>query len=135
VIHKPALLEVAELFEASGERWSRIAKAALPDSWSSLKRIRELMIGSNRIFEEQEINALEKIKRIGMELNDIMGFASQELSSKKKEVMELLKGLQDGIQKCSEKEQGAFGALEKVMQEKGVSGLSQTSKLRGSLNK
>jgi len=135
VIHKPALLEVAELFEASGERWSRIAKAALPDSWSSLKRIRELMIDSNRIFEEQEINALEKMKRIGVELNDIMGLASQELSSKKKEVMELLKGLQDGIQKCSEKEQGAFEALEKVIHGKEVSGLSQTSELRDSLNK
>ncbi|MGD0915833.1 MAG: BtrH N-terminal domain-containing protein [Thermodesulfobacteriota bacterium] len=120
VIKKPALLEVAELFEASGELWSRIAKAALPDSWSSLKRIRELMIDSNRIFEEQEINALEKMKRIGMELNEIMGLASQELSSKNREVMGLLKDLQDGIQKCSEKEQEAFKTLEKVMHEREV---------------
>jgi hypothetical protein len=132
VIHKPALLEVAELFEASGELWSRIAKAALPDSWSSLKRIRELMIDSNRIFEEQEINALEKMKRIGMELNDIIGLASQELSSKKKEVIELLKDLCDGIQKCSEKEQEAFKALEKVMHERKVNWTTQASKVKGS---
>jgi hypothetical protein len=115
VIKKPDLLEAAELFEASGELWSRIAKAALPDSWNSLKRIRELMIESNRIFEEQEQGALEKMKRIGMELNDTMGLASQELSSKKREVMELFKDMQEGIQKCSEKEEEAFKALEKAM--------------------
>jgi hypothetical protein len=120
MIHKPALLEVAEMFEASGERWSRIATAALPDSWSSLKRIRELMIENNRIFEEQEINALEKMKRIGMELNETMGLASQELLSKNREVMGLLKDLQDSIQKCSEKEEEAFKALEKAMHEKKV---------------
>jgi hypothetical protein len=114
-IKKPDLLEAAELFEASGELWSRIAKAALPDSWNSLKRIRELMIESNRIFEEQEQGALEKMKRIGMELNDTMGLASQELSSKKREVMELFKDMQEGIQKCSEKEEEAFKALEKAM--------------------
>jgi len=115
VIKKPALLEAAELFEASGELWSRIAKAALPDSWNSLKRIRELMIDSNRIFEEQEINALEKMKRMGIELNEIMGLASQELSRKNREVIGLLKDLQDGIQKCSEKEQEAFKALQHII--------------------
>jgi hypothetical protein len=121
-IKRPALLEVAELFEASGELWSRIARAALPDSWSPLKRIRELMVESNRIFEEQEMNALEKMKIIGMELNEIMSLASQELSSKKREVMGLLKDLQDGIQKCSEKEQEAFKVLEKVMKERKING-------------
>jgi hypothetical protein len=120
MINKPALLEVAELFEASGELWSRIAKAALPDSWSSLKRIRELMIENNRVFEEQEQNAPEKMKRIRMELNEVMDSASQELSSKKKEVMELLKDLQDQIRKCSEKEQEAFKALEKMIHERKV---------------
>jgi hypothetical protein len=120
VIKKPALLEAAELFEASGELWSKIAKAALPDSWSPLKRIRELMIENNRIFEEQEINALEKMKKNGMELNETMGLAVQELSNKKREVMELLKDLQGGIQKCSEKEQEAFNVLEKVMHERKV---------------
>jgi hypothetical protein len=121
VINKPALLEAAELFEASGELWSRIAQAALPDSWSPLKHIRELMIENNRIFEEQELSALEKMKKIGMELNETMGFASQELSSKKREVMELLKDLQERIQKCSEKEHEAFKVLEKVMKERKIS--------------
>jgi hypothetical protein len=115
VVNKPALLEVAELFEASGELWSRIATAALPDSWSSLKRIRELMIDNNNIFEEQEEGALERMKKIGMELNDMMNLASQELSNKNSEVMELLKDLQDGILKCSKKEQEAFKALEHII--------------------
>jgi hypothetical protein len=78
------------------------------------------MIDNNRIFEEQERNAIEKMTRIRMELNDIMDFACKELSSKNREVMELLKDLQDGIQKCSEKEQEAFMALEKVMHERKV---------------
>jgi ubiquinone/menaquinone biosynthesis C-methylase UbiE len=41
------------------------------------------------------------MKEIGMELNDMMNLASQELSNKNSEVMELLKDLQDGILKCS----------------------------------
>jgi hypothetical protein len=79
------------------------------------------MIENNRIFEEQELSALGKMKKIGMELNETMGFASQELSSKKREVMELLKDLQERIQKCSEKEHEAFKVLEKVMKERKIS--------------
>jgi hypothetical protein len=111
ILHKAALLEVAELFEASGKLWSKIATAALPDSWSSLKRIRDLMMNNNKIFEEQEEGALEKMKKIGIEMTDVMASASQELSGKKGELMELLKDLQDGILKCSEKEEEAFKAL------------------------
>jgi hypothetical protein len=36
--------------------------------------------------------------------------------------MGLLKDLQDGIQKCSEKEQEAFEVLEKVMKERKING-------------
>jgi hypothetical protein len=116
MLHKPALLEAAELFEASGRLWSNIATAALPDTWSSLKRIRELMMNNNKIFEEQEEGALEKMKKIGEELADVMASASREMPSKKRELMELLKDLQDGILKCSEKEEEAFKALHNSMQ-------------------
>ncbi|MEW6103792.1 MAG: BtrH N-terminal domain-containing protein [bacterium] len=54
------LNEVAEMFEASGKVWSEIAKESLPDSWHTLKKIRELSFEKNRIFEEQEAGALEK---------------------------------------------------------------------------
>ena len=42
LLDNPSLNEVAEMFESSGKIWSEIAAAALPDSWPTLKRIREL---------------------------------------------------------------------------------------------
>ena len=69
------------------------------------------MINNNKIFEEQKEGALEKMKKIGREMADVMASASRELSGKKRELMELLKDVQDGILKCSEKEEEAFTAL------------------------
>lgn len=115
ILNKPALLEAAELFEASGKLWSNTATEALPDSWSSLKRIRELMMENNRIFEEQGEGALERMKEIGKEMNDVMASASRELSSKKKELTVLLQAVQDGILKCREKEEEAFTALQNTI--------------------
>jgi hypothetical protein len=111
ILNKPALLEAVELFEASGKLWSNIATEALPDSWSSLKRIRELMIDNNTIFEEQKAGALEKMKEIGKEMTEVMASASRELSGKKKELTELLKDVREGILKCCEKEEEAFTTL------------------------
>lgn len=59
--------------------------------------------------------ALARTKKIGTELNDIMNWASKELSRRDKEVMELLKGLQDGILECSKKEQEPFKALQNTI--------------------
>jgi hypothetical protein len=40
----------------------------------ALKRIREMLIEKNRIFEEQGPGALDKMMTINVELNEIMEF-------------------------------------------------------------
>lgn len=69
ILSEPILNEVAEIFNESGELWSKIAQTALPDSWPTLKRVRELMIEKERIFREQGPKALERMRKINAELN------------------------------------------------------------------
>lgn len=115
ILGKPALEEVADLFIKSGESWSGIARASLPDSWDSLKRIRELMVENNKVFEEQGPDALEIMVKIRAELHDAMDSATRELAGKNERVTELLKNLRDEILECRDKEQAAFSALRQLL--------------------
>ena len=98
------------MFESSGKVWSEIATTALPDSWSALKRIRELSFKKNRIFEEQKPGTLREMKKINIELNDLMKKAVEDLQ--KKNLIPLLTNLQQKILECYEIEKKAFQALE-----------------------
>jgi len=109
ILSKPALSEIAEMFKDSGKVWSEIATAALPDSWPTLKRIRELSIEKNRIFEEQKPNALEKMERINVDLDDLMKKAAEDLQ--KMNLSSLLADLQQKILECYQIEKKAFQTL------------------------
>jgi hypothetical protein len=113
ILNKPTLSEVAEMFENSGRVWSEIAAAALPDSWAPLKRIRELSFEKNRIFEEQEPEALEKMKKINTELDELAKKAVEDLQ--KKEPASLVTDLRQKILECHEIESEAFQKLKSVM--------------------
>jgi hypothetical protein len=113
IFSKPALREVAEMFENSGRVWSEIAAAALPDSWAPLKRIRELSFEKNRVFEEQESGALEKMKRINVELDDLTKRAAGDLE--KKDTSPLVDDLRQKILESYEIESEAFQQLKSVM--------------------
>jgi len=113
ILNKPALREVAEMFENSGRVWREIAAAALPDSWAALKGIRELSFEKNRIFEEQEPGALEKMKKINAELDDLAKKAIGDLE--KKDTGPLVDDLRQKILEGYEIESEAFQELESVM--------------------
>ncbi len=113
ILGKPALMEVAEMFENSGRGWSEIAAAALPDSWAPLKRIRELSFEKNKVFEEQKSGALEKMKKINVELDDSAKKALRDLE--KKDTGPLVEDLRQKILDCYEIESEAFQELESVM--------------------
>jgi len=113
ILNKPALNEVVEIFENSGRGWKEIAAAALPDSWTPLKRIRELSFEKNRIFEEQEPGALEKMRKINTELDDLAKKAVGDLE--KKDTVPLVARLKEKILECYEIESEAFQKLESVM--------------------
>ena len=114
MINKPELNEIAELFKKSGKLWSKIAIAALPDSWPVLERIRDLTIEKNRIFEEYGLDALDKMKNINGELDDLIKKAVIELQ--KRDTTPLLENMKQKIIECSQIEEMAFRSLKDVVQ-------------------
>ena len=112
IIDKPALREVAEMMRKSAEVWSEIASGFLPDSWPDLKKMRELMFEKNRLFEEQEPGALQKMRKINEELDRLMVKAVEDLE----QTPAFLADVQQSILKCYEIEKKAFQTLDSVIQ-------------------
>jgi hypothetical protein len=118
IVNKPKLGEVAEMFEKSGKKWSEIAMTALPDSWPTLKRIRELSIEKNKIFEEQPPGALEKIQKISSEITDVLigKNAAEEFEVlDQKRLVPILSDLRQKILELHEIEKKAFENLSKII--------------------
>jgi len=107
IINKPALNEVAVMMRQSAAIWSEIALGFLPDSWPNLRRTRELMTEKNNLFEAQEPGALEGMRRINGELDDLMGKAVEDLQ----EAPTFLADVRASILKCYEIERKAFNTL------------------------
>ena len=108
VTNQPALNEVAKLMRQSAVVWSQIASGLLPDSWPSLKRMRELMVEKNRLFEEGGLDALAAMKRINEDLDNLMGQAVKDLGETPPE---FLSQVQQSIVECLNIERKAFQAL------------------------
>jgi hypothetical protein len=106
-INKPILKEVAEMMRQSAAVWSEIAAGFLPDSSSSLRRMRELIVEKNRIFEEQEPGALDAMIGINSELDELMTKALEDL----KKAPTFLSDVQKSILKCHDIESKAFERL------------------------
>ena len=113
LLDKPALNEVAEMFEDSGKAWSEIAEAALPESFPNLKRIRELSLKKNEIFEKQKPGAQKKMQKINLELDDLIMDAVEDL--KKVNPSPLLSDLSQKILKCYKIENKVFQRLNEVV--------------------
>ncbi|MBU6998628.1 MAG: DUF4872 domain-containing protein [Theionarchaea archaeon] len=113
LIDNPELLSVAGLFEESARIWSDVAEAALPDSWPTLGRARELMYEKNQVFEQQKPGAHERMMQINGELDDAMKKAAQELEEL--DVSPLLQNLQQKVMDLYEQETRAISALSQAI--------------------
>ncbi len=111
VLGQPVLKEVAELMRETAAVWSEIASGLMPDSWSNLKRIRELMWEKNRLFEEQGTNALVEMEKINGKLDSLTGQAVKELEK----TPEFLSDVQQSITKCLQIEEKAFQTLSGII--------------------
>ncbi len=114
VLNLPALGELAETFRRSAKAWSEIANAALPDSWPTLKRIRELCVEKNQVFEDQPQNALKKMHEISIELDALMNKGAAELEAR--DPSGLLSDLRQRILVCHELEKPAMERLASTIQ-------------------
>ena len=114
ILKEPALNDIADMFKGSGEVWSRIARAALPDSWPTFRRIRELSLEKNRIFEEWKPGAIEEMKKLGEEGDDdLMPRAIGEIQEK--DVAPLVADLQQEILELHQIESEAFEKLNSII--------------------
>jgi hypothetical protein len=109
ILSKPGLKDVADIFERSGQVWSEIATLALPDSWPTLKKIRELSIEKNKIFEEQERGALQRMRKINDEMDPLMEEAAGELE--KEDSSKIFADMKEKILELYEIEEKAFQTL------------------------
>jgi len=114
LLNKPALNDVAETFRESARLWSETARAALPDSWPTLAKIRELCLRKNKLFEDQKPNALREMQKINIEFDEVMKKAGRELEEKNS--AELLSALQQKILQCHEIEKRALEGLASILQ-------------------
>jgi hypothetical protein len=114
ILGKPALKGVAEMFHESAALWTEIARAALPDSWPTLARIRDLLSRKNRLFEEQEPNALEEMQKVNAEFEPAMREAAEELTGDR--LTELLAALRRKILLCHDTEKSAMEELASILQ-------------------
>jgi hypothetical protein len=101
------LSEVAELFRRSAERWSTIARKAMPDSIPLLARARELIARKNHLFEEQGSEGLSEMLAINKELDGI----HSEIGHGFDPTPQALADLSQEILLCAEAEQKAFEML------------------------
>jgi hypothetical protein len=111
IIDQPTLKEVAEMFRQSAVVWSEIASGLLPDSWPNLKRMRELMLEKNQLFEEQEPGVLPAMIKINRELDILMAKAVKDLER----TPTFLADVQQSIVKCYEIEKKAFQTLSSII--------------------
>ena len=118
ILKKPELKEVAKLFKNSAKLWSEIAKTALPDSWPALKKVRELMVKKNRIFEEQKLNVMLEMKKISKLLDNDIKLATREVQERKSDANTVLNTLHKKILECQEIETQAFKQLNETINPK-----------------
>jgi hypothetical protein len=111
VTGQPALNKVAKLMRQSAAAWSQIASGLMPDSWPSLKRMRELIVEKNRLFEESGQDALAAMKQINQNLDSLMKQAVKDLAETPPE---FLSQVQKSIVKCLDIEREAFQALNSI---------------------
>ena len=111
IMNKPALKEVAEMMREAAGAWSEIALRLLPDSWPNLKRIRELMLEKNRLFEEQAPGAVDAMIGINGETDEVMLKAVEDL----KKPLTFLPDVQQGILRCHEIESKALEGLSGII--------------------
>lgn len=111
ILGQPALSEVAVLFRQSASVWSGIAAGLLPDSCPNLKRIRELLIEKNGLFEEQGPGDVSEMRQINRKLGKLMRDAVADVSNP----LPFFSDVQQQILKCREIEGGAFQKLSSLM--------------------
>ncbi len=111
------LSEVAKLYSKTADAWKNIAHKSLPDKYVPLKRIRELMYETNKLFEEYPDNFFKRKKELDQTLEENTA-KSIEIISNSKAIKEILHNLSETILECHSKEKEAVETLAGIIRYK-----------------
>jgi len=113
ILREPQLKVSAEMFEKSARKLSEVASAALPDGIYPLKKIRELFIEKNKLFEEAGAESFSKLQNINIKIDCLMKDAMEYL--KKNDAAPLLFNLREKILNWHQTEEDAFENLHSII--------------------
>lgn len=115
LLNLPELRDIAGIFERSAVIWTEIANAALPDSWNTLRKIKEEILEKNRIFETEDAYSIAKLVDINKKMDALMSKSIEELDREKNtRLPDLLSDLRQKILACKTIEEKGFLELEKI---------------------
>lgn len=112
ILNKPALAEVAASFKQSARLWSQIAALALPDDFSVLGQINNLLVEKNRHQKKQGGDAVQSMQQINQQIKVLEKEARRALPGK---AQPLLQNLSSKILECYKLEEQAFRKLEAAL--------------------
>ena len=110
ILDNPQLKVSAGMFEKSAWKLSEVAFAALPDGIHPLKKIRELFIKKNKLFEEDGAESFPKLQNLNIQIDGLMKDAVEYL--KKNDAAPLLFNLREKILNWHKTEESAFENLQ-----------------------
>ncbi len=111
ILEIDSLSKTIELFEKSAKHWSEIARLYLPDEYPTLKSMRQRILDSNTIFEEQKSDALTQMKLLNKEIAD----SKQEINKELKDGPKFLPKVREKILQLRDVEADAFTSLQETI--------------------
>jgi hypothetical protein len=111
ILQNPQLREVAHLYRASGQAWSILPQALLPDSHALLKETRQLMARKHALFLELGNDAVFEVGQINNRLATIRQSMIADFPLTSAEVSALQQNLAEKIMTVHDAEKTAVDAL------------------------
>lgn len=104
---EPLYAGIGEQVEQSASVWKQIAHAAFPDECPVLSEIRDLMEEKNRVFEEGEPDALERMLGIESRIRHLQEHVEEDLQH----AATIVDNMRQLILKCEKIESEAIHSL------------------------
>ena len=111
ILDEPSLEHVIAKYNESARVYSKIAKLMLPDEYPILRRVRELLLELNRVFEAQKPDTMIHMQEIGQEMES----SKEEILAALARAPDFLPAVQEQILRLYEVEKEAIHMLRDVI--------------------
>lgn len=115
ILDKPALRQVAEVFDTSASLWRALPEIILPDRVTVLSESRRLMARRHRAFLERGSAALEEIQTINAELKALREAVREDVPPTDAEAIALREEIAAQVMQIHDAEREAIEALKMAL--------------------